>query len=111
MTHHQLIEEAKTKIEESIDSIRKINGDSYAKIVTAYLMGMHLTKMVATYCQHLPERQVETLREQLLGTLAFTMDLIVEGFHVSDKTEKEMMDWAQKLCTHIDHAYTQLQKG
>lgn len=110
MTSHKLLKEARSKIDESIDSIRAINGDTYAKTVVAFLMGMHLTKMIATYASNLPHIQAESLREQLLGTLSFIMELVVAGYGISDETEREMMEWAQQLCAHIDNAYTQIKK-
>lgn len=110
MHEHRLIKEARAKIDESIQSIRNINGDPYAKTVTVLLMGMHLTRMVATYAQYLHPQQAESMRDQLLGTMSFAADCIIDGYGFSEETEKEMMDWAEKLCTHIDNAYTQIAK-
>lgn len=110
MHEHKLLKEARAKIHESIESIRNINGESYAKTVTVLLMGMHLTRMVATYCQHLHPHQAESMRDQLLGTMAFAADCIIDGYGFSDDTEKEMMDWAEKLCGHIDNAYERIAK-
>ncbi len=110
MHEHRLLKEARSKIDESIQSIRNINGDSYAKTVTVLLMGMHLTRMTATYAQHLHPSQAESMRDQLLGTMSFAADCIIEGYGFSDEKEKEMMDWAEKLCAHIDNAYERIAK-
>lgn len=104
---HPKIKEAKAKIDESIESIKAIHGDTYADIVLCYIMSMHLTRMVAVLARRTSREEAEAIGEQLTGTLSSMMDLIVDGHNISDKTIDEIQNWAIRLTGHIDHGIEQ----
>jgi CRISPR/Cas system CSM-associated protein Csm2 small subunit len=108
---HPKIKEARTKIDESIESIKAIHGNVYADIVLCYVMSMHLTRMVAILAREKSRETAEAVGEQLTGTLSSMMDLIVDGHNISDKTIDEIQDWAIRLTGHIDHGIEQAARG
>jgi HKD family nuclease len=108
---HPKIKEAKAKIDESVESIRAIHGETYADIVLCYVMSMHLTRMIAVLARKASTDEANAICEQLTGTLSGMMDLIVDGHNISDNAIDEIQNWAVRLTSHIDHGIDQAARG
>jgi BRCT domain type II-containing protein len=108
---HPKIKEAKAKIDESIESIKAIHGETYADIVLCYVMSLHLTRMIAMLAREASREEANAVGEQLTGTLSAMMDLVVDGHNISAKTIDEIQNWAIRLTGHIDYGIEQAVKG
>ena len=93
------------RIEDSLASIRAVKGDKFADIVYVSFMATHAIKMVGTYTASQGDnRASDIVGRQLAHSVAAMMSLIASLADLSAEDCKELMNWSDTLCEHVNNA-------
>jgi hypothetical protein len=102
----KFLDDLHERIDDSLDSIRAIKGDRFADIVYVSFMGAHAMKMVGTY---MSKQKGESMAREMIGrqlghSIAAFMAMIAELAKLTEDDCKELMNWSDTLCEHVNTA-------
>ena len=102
----KFVRDLHTRIEDSLESIRAVKGETFADIVYVSFMGAHATKMVGSVLLHsdVSDEARDAVGRQLAHAIAAFMSLIASHAKLTQQDCKDLMTWSDTLCDHVGTA-------
>lgn len=110
MSKQQILDDLKTNIQESIDSIKAIKGEPYANAVSFLHLAANTNRLMVILTQEASMESRLMLVKQYAAMVQLGMGMIADAYGMSDETVQEITDWAKQLDKRTGDAMDQINR-
>lgn len=109
-TPDQVRDELRESVNESIESIRAIKGDAYAKVVSVAHIQLHVARCFKILAKDVPEPIMEAMLLQYSQMMSLNLKLLRDAYKFTDQELEEIVKWANTLDNRTDGAIKEIFK-
>jgi hypothetical protein len=111
MSKDKLISDLQTSIQETIDSIKAIQGEPYARAVSFVHMSFHLGRLISIIAnREAPDAAIHGVLGQLAQMTDLGLSTMADAYNMPEKTVKEILEWGKTLDKKTDQVLEELNK-
>lgn len=96
------IYDLKEKINDTMESVRAVKGETFAEILEFLNYGVQMTKLVAMASKDADSVLLEAMSRQLATTMTMATDLLFKAHNFKQEDEDEIFKFVHQMSEHVD---------